>query len=268
MGYLRAIRIFVVVIAITIVLLPAHLIALKLQRNGRKTIPVLWHRGVAWALSLKVTTYGKSARAAHGTLLAANHISWLDIVALGSVAPVSFIAKDEVKGWPVFGHLARLQRTVFVARNRRTSVQGQAKAIRARLDEGDMLVLFAEGTTSNGNFVYPFKTSLFGAVGITGEEEAMHRLVQPVAIAYTHWHGQPMGRFDRPIAAWPGDIELGPHLMRILKQGVLDVVIMFGDPIEITPETDRKQLTAQVEHDIRAMVSDALRGRLPSSNRA
>jgi len=211
-------------------------------------------------LGLRVQVHGRPPRHGdQGTLLASNHISWLDIVALGSVAEVSFIAKAEVEGWRFFGLLARWQESVFIARDARAATRRQADLIAERLATGDHLVLFAEGTTSDGNFVAPFKSALFGAAGLDKGEPGR---VQPVAIAYTGISAIPMGRRDRPIAAWPGTVALGPHLWRVLKEPGIDVVIAFGEPIEGV--ADRKRLARRSERAVRAMASTLLRGRDPA----
>ena len=100
----------------------------------------------------------------HGVLLISNHVSWLDITVLSAVAPVSFVAKQEVASWPFVKWLAKLQRSVFVDRTRRSEVTDKANEILSRLEAGDHVVLFAEGTSSDGNSVVPFKTPLFAAV--------------------------------------------------------------------------------------------------------
>lgn len=263
---LRIIRIVVGVILISLLMVPLQVLALRFGWALRKKLPVLWHRCVLWLMSIRVFVHGQPAQRPHGTLLAANHVSWLDIVVLGAITPLSFISKDEVLGWGIFGKLAQWQQTIFITRERRTDVANQADAIAHRLNAGDTLVLFPEGTTSDGNFIYGFKSSLFGALGLTGDRADMVHAVQPVAIAYTRLHGMPMGRYDRPLAAWPGDIELMPHLVKVLRHGVLDVDVCFGDVIEAGPQTSRKQLTADVQRSVSQMAAAALRGRLASSH--
>ena len=264
MGTLRAVTILTLVIAMTAVVLPLHLIAHWLRWPLRKRTARAWHRGAARIMGLRVRVHGKPGLAdGHGVLIAANHASWLDIVALGAVAEVSFIAKDEVRQWPVFGLLARLQDSVFIARNARAEARGQAETVAARLVRGDTMVLFAEGTTGDGNFVLPFKSALFGAAGI-GEANGMAK-VQPVAIAYTRIDGMPTGRFWRPLISWPGDTPLVPHLWRLLCEGPVDVAIAFGTPIAADPSTDRKQLAAAAETSVRTMLAALLREREPPS---
>lgn len=256
---LRMARIAAALVGVTAVLLPPHLIGLATGNRLRTTCPLWWHRAMLSAFGMRVQVHGMPPAPGEGTLLAANHVSWVDIMVLGSVAPLSFIAKEEVRFWPLFGQLARLQRTVFVARERRRTVKQQNADIAERLKAGDTLVLFPEGTTSDGNFIFPFKSALFAAVGIVAGEHATVRRVQPVSIAYTGWHGLPMGRFDRPLAAWPGDVTLAPHLLGILRHGVLDIVVRFGDPIDVDATTDRKALCARCEAQVRDLVSRDLR---------
>jgi lyso-ornithine lipid O-acyltransferase len=112
-----------------------------------------------------------------GTLYIANHISWIDILVLGSVLDAEFIAKDEVKSWPVIGLLARRTGTIFIAREERHRVDEQAARIAARLKSGASLILFPEGTTGDGETILPFRSSLFAA--------AIHASrIQPLALAY------------------------------------------------------------------------------------
>lgn len=261
---LRAIGIIIAVLTITALILPIHLLAMWRKWPLRKTTARLWHRRVAAVMGLRITTHGPEP--APGTLLAANHVSWLDIVALGASANVNFIAKDEVRQMPGFGQLARLQESQFVARNARVQSAEQATTTARRLASGDIMVLFAEATTSDGNFLLPFKSSLFGALGrLDGGHQTANAWVQPVAIAYTAIDGLPMGRRLRPIAAWPGDLEIGPHLWRVLREGRIDVAIAFGVPIKVTGGTDRKTLAARCQAQVRTMFAALVAGEVPST---
>lgn len=251
-------------VPLTAFMAPFQIIAIRRGKPMRRRLPRLWHRIAARMIGLNLRVHGKPANHGDvGVLVAANHVSWLDIVALGAATPVSFIAKDEVAGWPGVSVLARLQETVFIERHRRGKAGEQAARIRERLDKGDAIVLFPEGTTSDGNFLLPFKSALFGAVGVTPNVAGNPVHVQPVAIVYTHVHGMPMGRYDRPLAAWPGDIQLGPHLWRVLGEGAIDVTIVFGESFPASDMPDRKALAAVCEEAIRDMASVALRGRTP-----
>ena len=122
----------------------------------------LWQRFVCFLIGIRITVTGAPA-AERPLLLLSNHNSWLDIPILAAVAPVSFIAKKEVAGWPVVGFLAKAQRSVFVDRTRRHATGAHADEVASRLSKGDIMVLFAEGTSSDGNKVLPFRSALVGA---------------------------------------------------------------------------------------------------------
>ncbi len=257
----RGLLILLAIAVVTFVLLPVHWLALRADNPLHKRTARLWHKIACRLLGFRITVAGTAPAAGKaGVLLVANHASWLDILVLGSVAEVSFIAKDDVKTWPVFGQLARLQDCLFVSREKRTEVATQTESLAARLERGDTMVLFPEGTTSCGNFVRPFKSALFGALAASGRHK-----VQPVAIAYVGVDGLPMGRYFRPLATWPGTLELAPHLSRILREGRLDIVVTFGATETVAPGFDRKALAGRMEEQVRAMMSDALLGRPASS---
>jgi 1-acyl-sn-glycerol-3-phosphate acyltransferase len=244
-----------------VLLLAVQWLAVRLGWPLQKSVPLLFHRGALRVLGVRVTVEGAPA-ADRPLLLTANHASWLDIVVLGSLMPLSFIAKSEVAAWPVFGTLAKLQRTVFVERERRSKTGEQAAAIARRLSEGDAMVLFAEGTTSDGNVVLPFRSSLLGAARAAIDAGGhAHVLVQPVAIAYTRLHGLPLGRTWRPLVAWLGDAELLPHLMTLAREGAVDVTVRFGEPVAFDREGDRKAVAAGAERAVRRLLSSAISGR-------
>ena len=111
---------------------------------------------------LRIEVNGRLARDAP-VLVLANHVSWLDISVIGSLGPLSFVAKSEVERWPVVGLFARLQRTVFIDRARRAHTAEVNATVARRLAGGDIIVLFPEGTSSDGNRVLPFRSSLVGA---------------------------------------------------------------------------------------------------------
>lgn len=259
-----AIRIFLVVsamVALSLSLIPIQYLFLKMKNGWKRSLPNFFHRVVARLFGFRIRTVGQMHKG-RPLLLVANHTSWSDIVVLSAVGQVSFIAKSEVRDWPVFGMFAVLQRTVFVERERRGKTGEQTSEIARRLATDDAMVLFAEGTTSDGNRVLPFKTALFGAAHAAIKEANVPEVVvQPVAIAYTGVHGMAMGRYFRPIASWPGDVELMPHLKGILREGAIDVEVRFGEPIVVTAETDRKALARTMENRVRALLQSALLGR-------
>ena len=265
-GIRIALGIFVLLLW-TLVLLPVQLIGIRFALPVRLHLPRWWHLVARRVLGLRVTVHGTPATG-RPLLLVSNHVSWKDITVLGSVADVVYIAKTEVRTWPVFGWLARLQRSVFIEREKKRETGRQITEVAERLTAGEIVVLFAEGTTSDGNRILEFKSSLFGAASAALPfSEKGEVFVQPVAIAYTRVHGMPMGRYHRPIAAWPGDVALGPSLAGVLKEGAIDVDVCFGEAIRFTAESRRKDVARDCERSVRDMLNAQLRGR-PAPDRA
>ncbi|HEX8164367.1 MAG TPA: 1-acyl-sn-glycerol-3-phosphate acyltransferase [Beijerinckiaceae bacterium] len=243
--------------------MPVQALAMRLgARRLAGWIPVLFHRLFLRMFGLRIEVRGEPAR---GTpvLVLANHVSWLDISALGSLMPLSFVAKSEVAGWPVVGLFARLQRTVFIDRARRTHTATVNATVAQRLAAGDVIVLFPEGTSSDGNRVLPFRSALVGAARSALEETGAGTIhLQPLAITYTRRNGLPLTRRERPEVAWYGDMDLAPHLLGFLTGGPFDARVVFGRPIPFDAATDRKQATAEAEAAVRrAFHAAAVSGR-------
>ena len=261
--YSRLTKQLVLAVLLTLIMVPGQIIALRLKHPARSTLPVRWHRLMCRIIGLKVIVHGQ-ATAVRPLLIVANHVSWSDISALSTVMPLSFVAKSEVKDWPVFGTLAKLQRTVFIDRNDKKQTAQQARDIAARLaQDNDVMVLFAEGTTGDGTRLLPFKSALTGAAALAVGADGS-AVIQPVAIAYTRYGGLPVGFKRRLEAAWIGDLDLLPHLKHILTGQPLDVEIMFGEPIIIHPPLKRKAVTQACEASIGKMVREAFSGNVQS----
>jgi 1-acyl-sn-glycerol-3-phosphate acyltransferase len=258
MQRVRAAVIVTVFLIVTLVLIPLQWLFLKLNLPWRRSFPHAYHRFVAWLFGIHIRVVGQRPSGKTGALILANHTGWLDIVIFSAVMPLSFVAKAEVGTWPFFGTLARLQRTVFVTRERRSQTGVARDDIQNRLLAGDTLVLFPEGTSHDGNTVLPFKSALLGAAEV--ETSAGHHvIVQPVSTAFTGIHGMPMGRENRPLYAWYGDMELVPHLWEALKAGPLDVVVEFHPPLSLD-DMDRKALAGTAEKLVRSGQTRALAG--------
>jgi 1-acyl-sn-glycerol-3-phosphate acyltransferase len=246
----------------TAVLIPFQWLSLVFKLETRRAIPVFYHRIICALLGVRIRVVGDRS-SKRPLLVLANHTSWLDITVITAVAPVVFVAKREVATWPFFGLLAKLQRSVFVDRQRRHKVVETNAEIAQRLAEGDPVVLFAEGTSSDGNRVLPFRSALIGAArdALADAANSGRVFIQPLSIAYTGLHGVPMGRQHRPIAAWYGALDLMPHLKRIIAEGATDVVVTWGEPIPYDGSADRKTIARDVEETVRKLTVNALRGR-------
>jgi lyso-ornithine lipid O-acyltransferase len=230
--------------ALTLPLMPLQQVFLWFWPRMARVFPMHYHRVLCRILGVRVEVVG-TVPDQGPLLMASNHASWLDIVVLSSVAPVSFVAKREVAKWPLFGSLARLQRTVFVDRERRHATGGSRDEMRERLKAGDLLVLFAEGTSGDGRSVLPFKSSFFGAADEPGV------LVQPVTLAYRGHRNLPMDRRLMPAYAWYGDMELVPHLLAALRSGPIEVMVICHPPLSLGGELNRKALARHAEEQVR-----------------
>jgi 1-acyl-sn-glycerol-3-phosphate acyltransferase len=258
MAEIKAGLIIFLLTLVSLVLIPLQWLAVKLRLPIQRKLPQLWHRIATRLVGIKIEQIGTPA-SDRPLLIASNHASWVDITVVGSLMPLSFIAKSEVSGWPIFGLFARLQRTVFVNRTRRTETAQVADTIAERMAAGDAMVLFAEGTSNDGNCVLPFRSALLGAATrAIGEDEASKVWVQPLSVAYQGFYGLPMGRAHRPHVAWYGDMELAGHLWGIFSRGALDVVVRWGEPVLVDRTTDRKALSRRLESEVRAMTIASL----------
>lgn len=244
-------------LALTLPLMPLQAALLLLRSPLQRRLPLLYHGWTTRLLGFDVRVTGEPS-ALRPTLFVANHVSFLDIEILGSLLEASFISKADVARWPLFGWLAKLQRTVFVDR-RVSSTHRQRDAIRERLDEDDNLILFPEGTTGDGNRALPFKSALFSVANYVGAQGPLR--VQPVSIAYVRLDGMPLCRFYRPFVAWYGDMAFAPHLWTLLGLGRLGVEVNFHPPVTLADFASRKALAEHCYRVVAAGVASAIAGR-------
>lgn len=249
-----------IVVAISILfVIPTQYIALKTGLYSMNFGSRWCHWAMAKAFGFRIIKHGEMARE-RPLLIASNHISWTDILVVGSMTEGSFIARGDLASWPFLGWLARLQKTIFVDRKRRGTSGEQASDVGKRLAGNDPVILFAEGTTGDGNFILRFNSTLFGAADMAIREGGAEKVfIQPMAIAYTRFHGMPMNRQHRPLAAWIGDNELWPHIKLLLREGAMDVEVFFGEPVEYTAGSKRKITAKAVEDTVRGTIARRLR---------
>ncbi len=230
-------------------------------RAGRRT-PALFHRLLCAALRVRVRIHGRPDDAGR-RLIVANHVSWLDIPVLGSIEPMTFLAKDEVGAPALGGALARLQGIVFVDRRRPRRIPEVNAQMAQAMTEGEPVVLFAEATTGDGNRLLRFRSSHFEAVRQAAVgARAADAVVQPVFLDYSRIAGLTVGRRDRPLFAWYGDMTFFSHLRGFLSIGGIGCEVYFGAPIHVSPQTDRKTIARSTEMRVRDL---ARRARGPKS---
>ena len=257
---IRIILIALAFVALTLMLLPLQLIGLVFDLKLQRTIPHLYHRILCALIGVRIREVGRRSTAAPALILS-NHVSWLDICVITALAPVVFVAKSEVARWPVLGWLAKLQRTVFINRQARHQTGAATREIAGRLLGGDAVVLFAEGTSSDGIRVLPFRSSLVGAVhhALGDSTHHTHVTVQPMSLAYIGFSGVPMGRGLRERVAWYGDADLVPHLLHVLSSGAVDVTVSWGEAVAYDMHADRKAIAREAEKSVRRMTAASLR---------
>jgi 1-acyl-sn-glycerol-3-phosphate acyltransferase len=196
-------------------------------------VVLLWARGSLALLGLRRVTHGAPMRLPGAVV--ANHASWIDVVALQAASRVFFVSKAEVAGWPVIGAIGRAIGTVFIER-RAAEARRQTEALHARLERGDRLAIFPEGTSSDGLRVLPFKSALFAA--LVAPELRARLWVQPASVVYRPAHGLPPAFYG-----WWGDMDFAKHLRMLLAHSRGGTVeITFHAPLRAADLPDRKAL--------------------------
>ena len=216
------------------------------RRAPRHThrIPIMFCRTLLWLLKVRVTIIGDRV-VGEPVLLAANHVSWIDILALGNVMPFCFLAKSDVAEWPVVSAFAEVQGTVFVDRKRRRSLPETIRQMAARMAEGRAVLLFPEGTTVGRPGPARFHSSLFAAARelLQGPDAPMTVAVQPVAVNYSS-----------DAAAWVGSDTLLSHLWRTLRGAPMHCTLSFGPPIRYDAGSDRKRVATRSREAVIGML--------------
>ena len=231
----------------------------KLKLPGRRPLSVRYYRMLCRLLRLRIHIVGWPVQD-QPTLIVSNHVSWLDIPVISAVCPVAFVTKQEVASWPIVGLASRLLGSVYIDRTRRQQSGEDSANIARRLLDGDPVVLFAEGTSSDGNRPLSFRSALVGAVAQV--DPAHQVLLQPMSIGYNRLQGLAMGRRERPLIAWYGDLDFTPHIKQFVRQGVVDVTVTFGEAVTFRNGADRKTVTRALEADVRRLTVAALRHRM------
>lgn len=227
---------------------PLQMIVLLFHRGkGAYIIPHFWHRGVCRILGIKVRVKG-TPQITSQTIFISNHLSYLDIPVIASVLKASFIAKAEVKDWPVFGFLSTLQQTAFISRNRNDAVEGK-NALSRMLKEGKSLILFPEGTSSDGTTILPFKSSMFSIA--LNKIEAPALMIQPLTLTLLKVDRKNADSPEnRDLYAWHGDMTMPPHLWEFAKGKGAELLIEFHPSRQAKDFECRKKLANICHSDV------------------
>ncbi len=240
MRWCRAIRRGVSLGIATVPCLLIQAAMMVIPGRGRIVFARLYWAMMCGLMGLRVRVIGQVAGAGRPIVFASNHSSWLDVLVLGGRLDACFVAKSEVGTWPVVSLIARLGRTVYVSR-RATRTGRERDDMQGRLGSGDNLILFPEGTSSDGSRVLPFRSAFFAIA-----DGPARALIQPVSVVYDQLAGLPMGRASRPVFAWYGDMDLGGHFWRLAQHRGLRATVLLHQPIDPAHYPSRKALSAAV----------------------
>ncbi|MFO1124289.1 MAG: lysophospholipid acyltransferase family protein [Methylocystis sp.] len=245
MPYLRAFAFLLTLAGAFVFLVPLQALARRRGWPLQHRIQTRFCRAICAVIGIRVEAQGALPSDAP-RFVVSNHVSWTDIIALASLYPFVFLAKSEVANWPVLGLLARLQGTIFVERGARQDVARVNDAIADVLRTGGDLVVFAEGTSSEGVEVLPFRSAHFAPLeelAARGESPTL----APVAIVYSDG----ARRID---VGWYGDMTFLPHLWRLMKRGDARCHVIFGKAIG-TSGKDRKALAIETRARVKELLA-------------
>ncbi len=254
--FIRIPLIILIIVVMTLVMAVPHVVLISTGSRWAGVLPLVWHRIARRLLRLEIRIVGQPLKG-EPVLFVSNHVSWLDIVTVGATLSASFVAKHEVGTWPGIKYLANLQRTIYVSRDRKTAAEESQKMM-SRLERGESLVLFPEGTSQDGLRIAEFRTAFFSLASL--EPRGKPLKVQPFSITYTKVDGFPVSRRSMPKVAWYGDMDLVPHLKEYLLGGPYEVTLKFLEPVTQEQIGNRKVLAKYCRDQIVQANSDTLSG--------
>ena len=245
---MRRIRVFrrlVLIVLWTLPLMPVQAVLVLLPGRLNAGFTRVYWSVMCRIMSMRVRAIGQpAARTAGGrpVVYVSTHSSWLDVPVLGALLKASFISKAEIGSWPVVKWIAWLGGTVYVRRVR-TSTGRERDEMRNRLAGGDNLILFPEGTTSDGSHVLPFRSAFLSIAEVPVTVDGRTPIVQPVSLVYDRLAGLPTGRASRTIFAWIGDQDLASHFCRLGAERGMRATVLFHTPLDPALFPSRKALT-------------------------
>ncbi len=265
LGPLRAIRIGLQALLWTLIAMVVQSVLVLLPGQAKTKFSQIFWTGICVMLGMKIRVIGEPAHASGGRpiVYVSNHSSWIDIPVLGARLAANFVAKHEVGTWPIIGFVARLGRTVYVRRTR-TSTGRERDEMRERLAGGDNLILFPEGTSSDGSRVLPFRSAFMSIAEQIVTPDGKTAIVQPISIVYDRLSWLPTGRASRPLFAWYGDMDIGSHFWRLAQHRGLRATVLLHAPLDPAHYANRKELT-QVVWKICAEGAATLRQNRPAT---
>jgi len=245
---LRPVTKLLLVLPWTMVCGVVQTLMLLLPVGSKTMVPRLYWRGMCAILDIRVRLVGAVAHATadrRPVVYVSNHSSWLDVLVLGAQLDACFTAKEEVGRWPVIRTIARLGRTVYVRRQRNSTAR-ERDEMRDRLAAGDNLILFPEGTTSDGARVLAFRSAFLSIAELPVTAAGKPPIVQPISLVYDRLSGLPMGRATRPYLAWFGDMDIASHYWQLAQRGGMRASVLMHAPLDPRDFPNRKALAQAI----------------------
>ena len=243
------------VLIIWMIVLPlVFILARTCKLPNHRSIPYLFHRGVRVILGLYAHPSGDLSEQ-QPTLYVSNHISYLDVFVLGDT-PAFFVAKSEVANWPILGRFAKYQNTLFIER-KAGKTKHALDVMKQHIADGNSLILFPEGTSTDGVHVEPFKSSLFEAVNIDLSQQQSKQIpIQSITVAYTHQGGKKMTQAMRDHYAWYANMPFSSHFFKLFALKKVDVKVYFHPVCYLNDFETRKHCADYCQKMIAAKLAE------------
>ena len=263
MSIIRSIFLIIIVSVLIILILPIQLLINLTNLKIKYKIPKLFLKIVSFVIGIKIKSINlrNENKNKYGVLYVSNHVSWMDILCLGSLLDAQFIAKKEVAEMGLFGFLAKLNHTFFIDNTNQRKSFAYNEIIQEKLLKKQNLILFPEGTTSDGNGVRSFKSSFFESTNLPKyypEKENDFIDVCPISLCYKDKNNLPMGIFYRRYVAWQGDYPLLRLMKIFLLSGPVSIDIIIHNSVNLSKFKNRKELSNYCQNTIQNAITKEL----------
>ena len=256
MSILRLIFILLFLVLIITISIPIQIICNAIGFKLKKLYPLFFYQLIKIIIGININfNRAKLNKRKNGVLYIANHVSWFDIICLGTLLNARFVAKKEVSKMGIFGFLAKLSNTFFIDNENKNKILEYNNVIRKKLQKGENFIIFPEGTTSDGNGIINFKSSMLECAF----DESNQINIQPISICYSKLNNIPMGIYLRRNIAWVGDTSMVAAMANFLRSGRITVDIIFHELMSINNFKNRKELASYCENQILSGLNKTLK---------
>ena len=256
MSILRLIFILFLLVLIIAISIPIQIICNAIGFKLKKLYPLFFYQLIKITIGININfNKAKFNKRKNGVLYIANHVSWFDIICLGTLLNARFVAKKEVSKMGIFGFLAKLSNTFFIDNENKIKIIEYNNIIRKKLQKGENFIIFPEGTTSDGNGIINFKSSMLECAF----DESNQINIQPISICYSKLNNIPMGIYLRRNIAWVGDTSMVAAMANFLRSGRITVDIIFHELMSISNFKNRKELASYCENQILSGLNKTLK---------